>query len=513
VKTQIIQLESHDDIISTCDKMGWGKTRRLLLVWPSRGRILTRKLDLQLLLRQAQTAGNQLALVTNDPNVHYNARQLGIPVFKSTNQAQDTRWRNPQRRRSWRMKRETKKLKSRAGVSEGSPETPVTLRDTRPETTQPSLHPATRLTIFTIGVLAFLSIAAVLIPSAEIALTPHVELQEIIIDVNANASSDRVQITGLIPIHTKSVIVEGQDSTETTGSASIPARAAQGEVRFTNLTNQTVTVPAGTIVSTPGSEIRFKTDRDGTVLAGVGKSLTLPVTALKPGSGAKLAAHRITAIEGPLGVSLTVTNPSPTMGGNDFSSPSPSQADRDQLAAKLESALQRSALAEIEESLAKDDVLLTPIPKLVGSIEKTFEPAEDLPASVLLLNQQIEFEAQLASGDDLNNLAASILNSNLPPGYKPIQGTLEIEHLTTPSLGENQNYQWKMIARQEVQAQPNEALVTQQSLGLSPNQASQHLFNGFPLATLPEISLTPPWWPRLPIIPFRINVATIYLNP
>ena len=66
MKTQILQLESHDDAISTRDKMGWGQTRRVLLIWPARGRVLTRQLDLILLLRHSLTLGVQLALVMDD---------------------------------------------------------------------------------------------------------------------------------------------------------------------------------------------------------------------------------------------------------------------------------------------------------------------------------------------------------------------------------------------------------------------------------------------------------------
>jgi hypothetical protein len=90
---------------------------------------------------------------------------------------------------------------------------------------------------------------------------------------------------------------------------------------------------------------------------------------------------------------------------------------------------------------------------------------------------------------------------------------LEIEHLTAPTLGENQTYKWEMVARQEIQAQPNEVQTAQLTLGLSPAQAGERLAENLPLATPPEISLTPSWWPRLPIIPFRIHVNTIYLTP
>ena len=513
MKTQIIHLEPHDDIISTRDKMGWGKTRRILLVWPSRGRILTRRLDLKLLLRQAQTAGGQLALLTYDPDVLYNARQLGVPVFDSTRQAQETRWRNPRRRSSWRLKRDSKKTKSLSGENQELLEEPVSLRDTRPQTTSPPTNSAARLAIFSIGVLAFLSIASVLIPSAEIALTPHVKMQEITINVIASTTADRVYITGIVPIHSVNVIVEGQDSLVTSGTVFIPERAARGEVRFTNLTNQPVAIPAGMIVSTPRSELRFATDREGTVPAGAGEILTLPVTALHPGSGSKLAANRITAIEGPLGVSLTVTNPSPTIGGSDQPSPAPTESDRVQLAAQLESDLQRSALSEIEESLAPEDLLLSPFTTLVRTIEKKFVPADIQPASVLTLNLQLELNAPVTSGDDLKYLASSILNADLPPGYTPIPDTLEIKHLTTPVSDENDNFTWKFTARQEIQAQPSEIQAAQLTLGLTPSQAGERLFNDLPLATSPEIFLTPSWWPRLPLIPFRISVDIINLIP
>ena len=92
MKTQILQLEPHDDVISARDKMGWGQTARVLLVWPNRGQILTRRVDLELLLRHSRSLGGQLALVTRDPDVRYHAKRIGIHVFKSVRQAQHTRW-------------------------------------------------------------------------------------------------------------------------------------------------------------------------------------------------------------------------------------------------------------------------------------------------------------------------------------------------------------------------------------------------------------------------------------
>ena len=97
MKTYILRLEPHDDLVSTRDKMGWAKDSRILLVWPEKGRLLNRRLDLILLQRHSRELGSQLALVTRDPEVHYFAPRLGIPVFRSLNKAQGQHWRVPRR--------------------------------------------------------------------------------------------------------------------------------------------------------------------------------------------------------------------------------------------------------------------------------------------------------------------------------------------------------------------------------------------------------------------------------
>src|SRR5512137_1281491 len=104
MKTYVIQLESHDDPLSTRDKMAWSKAPRLLLVWPRRGRILDRKVDLVVLQRHAQLLGAQLGIVTGDYDVRANAADAGIPSFSSVVQAQKGSWRKPRsmRRANWR---------------------------------------------------------------------------------------------------------------------------------------------------------------------------------------------------------------------------------------------------------------------------------------------------------------------------------------------------------------------------------------------------------------------------
>ena len=92
MKTQIIQLEAHDDHISIRDKMNWSKTPRILLVLPRRRRFDINTLDLKLLQRHARNMGAALGLVTKSAKVIRSAAVLGIPVFADNLEAQREAW-------------------------------------------------------------------------------------------------------------------------------------------------------------------------------------------------------------------------------------------------------------------------------------------------------------------------------------------------------------------------------------------------------------------------------------
>src|SRR4029450_12459928 len=105
MKTQIITLESHDDVISVRDRMSWAKTPRILLVWPKYEKVTLRQVDLKVLQRHALSLGAQLGLVTRTRRVRDDAEALRIPVFESTGQAQRVAWPKPRRRKLMRHAR------------------------------------------------------------------------------------------------------------------------------------------------------------------------------------------------------------------------------------------------------------------------------------------------------------------------------------------------------------------------------------------------------------------------
>src|SRR5512142_1120930 len=92
MKTQIITLESHDDLISVRDRMSWAKSRRILLVWPGYEQVSLRPVDLRILQQHARYLGAELGLVTRQGGIRRAAQGFGIPVFRSSAEAQRTVW-------------------------------------------------------------------------------------------------------------------------------------------------------------------------------------------------------------------------------------------------------------------------------------------------------------------------------------------------------------------------------------------------------------------------------------
>jgi hypothetical protein len=507
MKTRILQLEPHDDVLSTRDKMGWVKGGRILLVWPERARMLNRRLDLILLQRRSQELGAQLALVTHDPDVHYYAPRLGIPVFKSLRRAQTAHWRVP-----WRFRKKQDEgtpilAEGNAPTDQAETRSRAERLAARPEPPYPRLSLTTRMVFFTLGVLALLAIAATLVPAAQVRLNPETRSQQVSLSVTADPESEAVDMAGRVPARLVTVTVEGRDSLPTSGSIQVPGDLASGEVLFTNLTDQAVNIPEGTAVRSPEiGAIRFEVTRAGEVPAGSGQTITLPVRSLTPGSDGNLPAGKLSAIEGLLGTQLVVTNPESTRNGTDRREPAPTEADRRQLYERLYDSLQETALSELQNKLAESDLLIPASLSLAQTLAEDIQPDGLQPADHLDLRLRLEFQAQFISAEDLRSLAGQVLDARLEPGYSAVDGTLQIDSLTPPVLGEDGLTRWVMKARRQIGSNLSEPQVVRLALGLDPEQAQKRLAAELRLAKEPEIVLTPSWWPRMPILPFRIVI-------
>src|ERR1051325_3759412 len=226
MKTQIITLESHDDLISVRDRMSWAKTPRILLVWPKYEKVTLRQVDLKVLQRHATSLGAQLGLVTRTRRVRNDAEALKIPVFESAGQAQRVAWPKPRHRR-WMPRPPRRDLREKREE--------VSVREEPWRT-----HPATRVGAFIVGVFSVLVLVALFIPSVQITLHPKAQLQSLTLPVTSSPSAKSVFITGSIPVHEKRLLMEGEQTVAVTGENVTPQAKAKGTVEFHNLTKQAV---------------------------------------------------------------------------------------------------------------------------------------------------------------------------------------------------------------------------------------------------------------------------------
>ena len=544
MKTTIIQLDPHDDVISARDKISWSKAARVLLVWPRKGSVLERRVDLLLLLRHARHLGAQLALVSHSGEVKNNARELGIPVFETSLEAQRTAWRRPQRAIRWRRLKRSRKPLDPQGLRKQREVVHATVPENR----------WTRIAAFAAGVLSLLALVVFFAPGARVELSPQRSAQQLDITLWAGPSIRAANPSGGLPAHPVTVVVEGRNQARSSGSASIPNQAASGEVLLTNLTDRAVNVPAGSVIrSAEDLPLRYVTTRAVQLPAGPGESRSVKVEAVLPGRQGNLPAGQVLAVEGPLGLSLTAENPAAISGGIDRTGPAPSQRDYRDLKESLLLRLQSNAVEEIAALAEPGQRLLegTLVPRSI--VEEHLEPPIGQPGDQLFLTLRVEFEAWMVEETDLQAVAQAALDANLPDDLRPVPGSLEVSFLepaaregedvlallsapskseaplpgSEPDAGESgaasaeaaasvggliaiddtETARWPARVKRQVEADWSEQDAVRAVLGRPVDEAARILAAALPLAGEPRIEVYPSWWPRMPFLPFRLEMV------
>jgi hypothetical protein len=495
MKTRIITLESHDDLISVRDRMSWAKTPRILLVWPRYEKVNLRQVDLKVLQRHAASLGAQLGLVTRARRVRADAEALQIPVFQSTGQAQRVPWPKPRRAHArWVHRAPRKDLREQREQ--------VRVREAAWRT-----HPVTSIVAFLVGVLSVLVLVALFIPRAEVRLHPESQRQSIILPVTASRSAKSVFITGTIPAYEKRLVLDGTHSVAVTGEAVAPQSKAQGEVVFRNLTQQAVTIPAGTILRTVDN-IRFVTTRRGVLEAGVDETIVLPIEAVEGGRAGNVEAESIVIVEGGLGTSVVITNPEPTSGGRQVPSVQASERDRQRARDELMDMLADEARLQFESEAGPGDILFEDTFAVTQILLEEFDPPPGATGTRLTLELQVEFSILYASQADLDQLATLALNASIPVGFIPASTDVSITTVTEPVSNSSGTARWRVRVERQLIRQIDQRQITHMIQGIPSQRAQLLLQQNLPLDGAPQITLAPTWWPWVPIVPFRISVIT-----
>jgi len=491
LKTKIITLESHDDLISVRDKLSWAKTPRILLVWPKYEKVTLRVLDLKVLQRHADSLGAQLGLVTRRANVRHDAESLGIPVFISTSSAQKDLWPDSAAR-SQRIpkppRRDLRQLRD----------------DVYPQESAWRTSLLGRVITFSAGVMAVLVVAGIFVPRAEVTLYPKQQMQAIDIPVTASTSFTSVSITGSIPATSISVTVTGDQTLAITSEIALPGEKATGIARFTNLGNDAIEIPAGTIVSTSGL-IRFGTLNNTRLPGGTDQFVEVRIEAVQGGANGNVAIDSITVVEGVLGTSMTVNNPDATSGGTDHDAVGPSGDNRTKLRQIVLDNLRTTAETQLRAQLQPGDLLLEDTISDAEILQEDFSPPEGQEGKTLSLKMEAQYSARYVLDKDLHQLAASTLGGSAPDGYST-NSDVTYQTVSNPVTDSEDVTHFDLQATQISILQIDEVKAFSIMRGLSLPHAKTELMKAFELRQPAQIAIQPSWWKWLPLIPFNTSV-------
>jgi hypothetical protein len=511
-KAEYVQLESGDDVASVRDRLSFLRGQRVLLIWPEEGVILNRKLDLVLIQREAMRRAIRLALVTHDPQVVRYARELNISTFETIGASERGHW---QRGRS-------KVFTNRFQRPKDEP-IPDDLKEiaSRIYAEETRLQQRWRRIRMVIGLALFLVAAGVigyvLLPSATVTLTPAQNPVEASADIIVDPLAAGVDVEHhIIPAIKVSAQIEDSGTIETTGTQDLGNAPAVGSVVFINQTEQAVTIPAGTTITTSTSApIQFRTTQEASLPGGTGLQVEVPIEALSTSAGAigNVDSGTINTVIGPLATSVTVRNIAPTSGGSSRAQKTVTTQDIATVIGIVRQQLQSRAFLEMQAKLTESQCIILQTVQIAEQRNDwmTFSAQPGDAADTLSLTMRAVVEATALDEQLGRQIVYAELSKQVQPGQFIIPESVTYEegcdtvNSTDAATG---RITVSMGGNGIVTAQLDTDQIRDRLAGLSMNDAIAFLVSEFPLQQgfAPQISISPDWFGNLPILPMRINV-------
>ncbi len=492
---------------------------QVLFVLPENVDAFANEVRLQLLRREADQRGVQVALVTEDADVCEFASRTRIPIFASEQKAQG-RWRYP---------------KPLGDLPPPTIARPVIVQPPHEVGRQGLIAPEivstgekTLLAGYTrqgrdhwylawlgylfviVAVIVLVGILAlILVPQATVTVVPARSRTVSSIELAAQIGIDDPDfLNAIIPARAVQARVEGLDYTQTTGADDAPLGSATGVVTLINQTNREIIVPQSTVMRTAtGNNVRFRTMEEITVPTGVGQQISAPIEAVEAGREGNVPAFTISEIEGPLNVSLRVSNQAPTAGGTVETVAAVTQADKERVRGQLQESLQLQAYSKLAESMQQGEVI-PPETVSTFTLAETYDRFAGEQAGQLGLQLQLLARGTAVDVAGADQLAERTLRQNIPSGHFLLEETIQIGQPTFIRFTED-TIDITLTASGDTLVPVRTGEVRSLLAGVPLEEAESLLLRELDLATTPEIFLEPNWLNRLPYIPTRITVRVI----
>ena len=493
MKTTLIQIDPHDDLISIKDKMTWAKSQRMLLFFPKGYPLDQSSLTMKLIRRYAEANGTQVGIITKNHIMREIASEQDIPCFISAPQAEKKTWPQPKQLIPTKQSQGLEKIIEKKKVVNGSPKSKRILNLQK---------------IITYSILLIISLAGlmVILPSATITIYPETSKQDISYQVIADPGSNGVNINGTIPAAKVSISVSGDLAADSTGKIIIPKTRATGEIEIKNLTDKALVLPRGTIVSTNGSPaIEFYLTADVTLPSSSDGIKNVAIEAVNAGEIGNVGSNQITKVAG-LEQSISIANSKATNGGTQQSFSTPSESDY----ANLEISLRTGLLSKCKNGFitegTENGTLLEKSVAIDKVITRTQTPKVGEPSERAVLSLEVSCSALVVNQNDEKQLAKLLLDQEIPNLLTPVNDQIAVEAASPISVNSQGQFTWNATASRDLMQNWYKDNVLKLITGKKRMDAEEILKEAFRQTKIAQIEITPRWWKWMPFIPDRITV-------
>lgn len=472
---EVLRVAPDDTIEQIRSRLSGFVGREVYLYIPNGNHALRQRLSFALLLRAADDLGIALTVVSRHSAIRVAAANAGLHVV----------WRVPGGQSVTAAKRA-------AGLGTPLAGSPIMLGG-----------------LATVLLVAGLVAAVLVRPRATIVLTPATVQLSRVVTVEADAELSDIDATDRrMPARPLVVDLQSSRREPITARVEVPDQAARGTVVLVNQGESEITVPAGSQVSTGGTQaVSFRILDDVALSGPAGTTARVAVEAEEPGPVGNVPAYSVNVLDPRLALAVAVVNDQPMTGGSVRRVGTVTPADRDQLRDALLQQIPDEArptlLAELRQGEALVQGSMT-----VDVLDESFSEHAFSEQDVLQVDLAVRIEALAVDLDQARRLAEQGLREEAgdTQGIAETHLDSQVQEVVMVEPGVAAiEVQVSATATNHIRADEVRRAVR----GRRVDEAESVLAEHFPLASTPLIDVSNAWLGRLPWLPYQIEVVIV----
>jgi hypothetical protein len=349
-----------------------------------------------------------------------------------------------------------------------------------------------------------------LIPRASISLRPNLvslEATQLITAVPGLEQVDYEKVA--IPARLITVTQSWKTEIETTGFVDVPSAPAQGRIVFTNVSSDTVSVPAGTIIRSAEADetnfIAFQTVDPVTVVGVEGGTAETDVVALEPGPAGNIGRETLTILPDSFSELLEVRNPAPMVGGALRKEAAVTEADMTRLRSQVLQFLQAVALSEMESQLTEREFLARESLQVIELMNERYSHGVGDQTERLAVEMEAALQATAIDTIVASGLVYEALADQVEEDFSLVANSLTYTAGQVKGADSNGVVSFLMAGSGSVTPDFDLAEALDQISGQDIEVARYYLWQQLPLQEMPTINTWPLWVDRIPYLTRRIQ--------